>query len=168
LVKFSTFALNQDETKAYAGGVIVQALRGLEVFGELEADGLITRRGTQISCTPLGENVTVLGVPVKDAKIVMKAISDKQSDLKSILRRLVHARKGIPDTMVKQVLDKLPAKDIADLICKDNIPGIIENCLEELEYINSILYRLMNKKNPLRKESKKLEKSLHALLSAMR
>ncbi len=168
LVKFSTFALNQDETKAYAGGVIVQALRGLEVFGELEADGLITRRGTQISCTPLGKNVTVLGVPVKDAKIVMKAISDKQSDLKSILRKLVHARKGMSDTMVKQVLDKLPAKDIADLICEDNIPGIIENCLEELEYINSILYRLMNKKNPLRKESKKLEKSLHVLLSAMR
>ena len=168
LVKFSTFALKQDETKAYAAGVIVQALRGLEVFGELEADGLITRRGTQISCTPLGENVTVLGVPVKDAKIVMKAIGDKQSDLKSILRKLVHARKGMSDTMVKQVLDKLPAKDIADLICEDNIPGIIENCLEELEYINSILFRLMNKKNPLRKESKKLEKSLHALLGAMR
>jgi len=72
------------------------------------------------------------------------------------------------DTIVKEVLDKLPAKDIADLICEDNMPGIIENCLEELEYINSILFRLMNKKNPLRKESKKLEKSLHALLGAMR
>ncbi|MGY5871568.1 MAG: hypothetical protein RTV72_04920 [Candidatus Thorarchaeota archaeon] len=168
LVKFSTYALNQDETKAYAAGVIVQALRGLEVFGELEADGLITREGSQIRCTPLGENVTVLGVPVKDAKRVMRAISDKRSDLKSILRRLVHARQGMSEKVVKQVLDKLPAKNIDDIICEDNMPGIIENCLEELEYINSILFRLMDKKNPLRKESKKLETSLHTLLGAMR
>ena len=168
LVKFSNYALIQEESKAYAAGVIVQALRGLEVFGELEADGLITKAGTQISCTTLGENVTVLGVPVKDAKIVMKAITDERSDLKSILRRLVRARKGMSENVVKQVLDKLPAKDITDLICEDNVPGIIENCLEELEYINSILFRLMDKKNPLRKESKKLEKNLHALLGAMR
>ena len=168
LVKFSNYALKQDETKAYAAGVIVQALRGLEIFGELEADGLITREGAHISCTPLGENVTVLGVPVKDAKRVMRGISDKRIDLKSILRSLVRARKGMSEKVVKQVLDKLPAKNIDDIICEDNMPGIIENCLEELEYINSILYGLMDKKNPLRKESKKLEKSLHALLSAMR
>ncbi|MGY5881249.1 MAG: hypothetical protein RTV31_13430 [Candidatus Thorarchaeota archaeon] len=168
LVKFSNYALNQDETKAYAAGVIVQALRGLEIFGELETDGLITRAGTQISCTPLGENVTVLGVPVKDAKRVMRAISDKRSDLNTILRGLVRARKGMSEAVVKQVLDKLPAKSIDDIICEDHMPGIIENCLEELEYINSILLGLMDKKNPLRKESQKLEKSLHALLSAMR
>ena len=168
LVKFSNYALNQDETKAYAAGVIVQALRGLEIFGELETDGLITRAGTQISCTPLGENVTVLGVPIKDAKRVMRAISDKRSDLNTILRGLVRARKGMSEAVVKQVLDKLPAKSIDDIICEDHMPGIIENCLEELEYINSILLGLMDKKNPLRKESQKLEKSLHALLSAMR
>jgi hypothetical protein len=81
---------------------------------------------------------------------------------------LVRARKGISDKVVKQVLDRLPAKNIDDIICEDNMPGIIENCLEELEYINSILFGLMDKKNPLRKESKKLEKSLHSLLSAMR
>ncbi len=168
LVKFSNYALHQEETKAYAAGVIVQALRGLEIFGELEADGLITRAGSQISCTPLGESVTVLGVPVKDAKRVMRAISDKRSDLKTILRGLVRARKGISEAVVKQVLDRLPAKNIEDILRDDHMPGVIENCLEELEYINSILFRLMDKKNPLRKESRKLEKSLHALLSAMR
>jgi len=168
LVKFSNYALNQDETKAYAAGVIVQALRGLEILGELESDGLITRAGTQISCTPLGENVTVLGVPVKDAKRVMRALSDKRSDLKSILGGLVRARKGISESVVKQVLIKLPAKSIDDIISEDHMPGIIENCLEELEYTNSILFGLMDRKNPLRKESKKLEKSLNALLSAMK
>ena len=168
LVKFSDYTLKQDETKAYAAGVIVQALRGLEVFGELEADGLITRKGTQISCTPLGKNVTVLGVPVKDAKRVMRALGDERSSLKSILKGLVRARMGMSETVVKQVLDKLPAKNIDDIICEDHMPGIIENCLEELEYINSILFKLMDKKNPLRKESKALEKGLHALLSAMR
>ncbi|MHA2024188.1 MAG: hypothetical protein ACTSWQ_11055, partial [Candidatus Thorarchaeota archaeon] len=168
LVKFSDYTLKQDETKAYAAGVIVQALRGLEIFGELEADGLITREGTHISCTPLGENVTVLGVPVKDAKRVMRGFSDKRIDLKSILRSLVRARKGMSEDVVKQVLDRLPAKSIDDIVREDNMPGIIENCLEELEYINSILYGLMDKKNPLRKESKKLEKSLHTLLGAMR
>ncbi|MGY5858223.1 MAG: hypothetical protein RTU63_02555 [Candidatus Thorarchaeota archaeon] len=168
LVKFSDYALKQDETKSYAAGVIVQALRGLEIFGELESDGLITREGTTISCTPLGESVTILGVPVKDAKRVMRGISDKRTDLKSILRSLVRARKGMSEKVVKQVLDKLPAKSIDDIICEDHMPGLIENCLEELEYINSILYGLMDRKNPLRKESKKLEKSLHALLGAMR
>jgi hypothetical protein len=168
LVKFSNYVLKQDETKAYAAGVIVQALRGLEIFGELEADGLITREGTQISCTPLGESVTVLGAPVKDVKRVMRGISDTRADLKSILKGLVKARKGMSEKLVKQVLDKLPAKSIDDIICEDHMPGIIENCLEELEYINSILYGLMDKKNPLRKESKQLEKSLHALLGAMR
>jgi superfamily II helicase len=168
LVKFSDYVLKQDETKAYAVGVIVQALRGLEIFGELEADGLITREGSQISCTPLGENVTVLGVPVKDAKRVMRGISDKRRDLKSILRSLVRARKGMTEDVVKQVLDKLPAKNIDDIICEEHVPGIIENCLEELEYINSILYGLMDKKNPLRIESKQLEKSLHTLLGAMK
>jgi hypothetical protein len=168
LVKFSDYVLNQDESKAYAAGVIVQALRGLEIFGELESDGLITRAGTQISCTPLGANVTVLGVPVKDAKRVMRAISDQRSDLKTVLRGLVRARKGVSDSVVKQVLEKLPTKSIDDIICEDHMPGIIENCLEELEYINSILFRLMDKKNPLRKESQKLETSLRTLLGAMR
>jgi len=168
LVKFSTFAIRQKETMAYATGVIKQALRGLEVFGELEADGLITRDGKNIRCTPLGENVSLLGVPVKDAKKVMTAINDKRSDLKLVLRSIIQARADMSESIVNQVLKKLPAKSIDEIVCEDDMPGIIENCLEELEYINSILFRLMDKKNPLRKESETLEKSLHTLLGAMR
>ena len=36
LVKFSRYALDNEDTKPYAAGVILQALRGLEVYGELE------------------------------------------------------------------------------------------------------------------------------------
>ncbi|MBE0525734.1 MAG: hypothetical protein IH631_02250, partial [Candidatus Thorarchaeota archaeon] len=168
LVKFSDYVLKQDETKAYAAGVIVQALRGLEILGELETDGLITKEGSSFRCTPLGANVTVLGVPVKDAKRVMKALSDKRMDLKSILRSLVQARKGVSENVVKQVLDKLPTKSIDDILCEDHMPGIIENCLEELEYTNSILLKLLDVKHPHRKESQKLKESLHTLLGAMR
>jgi hypothetical protein len=148
--------------------VIVQALRGLEIFGELETDGLIAREGASVSCTPLGANVTVLGIPVKDAKRVMRAIGDKRVGLKSILKSLVKAKAGISEKIVTQVLDKLPTKSIDDIICEDHLPGIVENCLEELEYVNSILLNLMDKKNPLRKECGKLETSLHTLLDAMR
>lgn len=168
LVKFSDYALKQNETKAYAAGVIVQALRGLEILGELETDGLITKEGSSIRCTPLGANVTFLGVPVKDAKRVMKAISDKRMDLKSILRDLVRARKGVSEKVVKEVLDKLPAKSIDKIICEDHMPGIIENCLEELEYTNSILLKLLDAKHPHKKESQKIEESLLTLLGAMR
>ena len=168
LVKFSDFVLTQEETKGYAAGVIVQALRGLEVLGELESDGLIKRDGSSISCTPLGENVTILGVPVKDAKKVMKTIRDERSALKTILKNLVATRIGVSENIAKQVLDKLPAKRIEDIVCEDHLPGIIENCLEELLYVNSILYNLMDKKHPLRKESSTLEKSLQGLLDAMR
>jgi hypothetical protein len=168
LVKFSEFALKQEEAKAYAAGVIVQALRGLEILGELESDGLISRDGSTIKCTPLGQDVTVLGVPIQDAKRVMRAIGDKRSALKSILKRLVIARLGVSEKVAQQVLDKLPAKSIDDIACEEHLPGIIENCLEELHYVNSILYNLMDKKNPLRKESRTLDKSLQTILDAMK
>ncbi len=168
LVKFTNFALKQEETKGYAAGVIVQALRGLELLGELESDGLIKRDGSSIACTSLGESVTILGVPVKDAKRVMKTITDERAALKTILKNLVVTRIGVSESIAKQVLANLPAKRIEDIVCEDHLPGIIENCLEELLYVNSILYNLLDKKNPLRKESGELEKSLQALLGAMR
>lgn len=167
-MKFSTFAIKQKETKAYATGVIQQALRGLEVFGELELDGLITREGKNIRCTPLGESVSLLGVPVKDAKKVMKAITDKRSDLKQVLRSIVQARADISDSIVNQALEKLPAKSIDEIVCEDHMPGILENSLEELEYINFILLSLMDKKHPLRKKSEELEVNLLMLLDSMR
>ena len=168
LIKFAKYALNEEDTKPYAAGVIMQALRGLEVYDELEADRLIVRDKDGTRCTKLGEDVAVLGVPVKDAKRVMKAIADEESDLKTILRNVVLARTTIPKVVVKRVLSKLPAKDIEDILCDDDMPGIVENCLEELEYANSILLKLLDSKHSARKESKKLEKSLLLLFESMR
>jgi len=168
LVKFSTFAIKQKETKAYATGVIQQALRGLEVFGELELDGLITREGKNVRCTTLGESVSLLGVPVKDARKVMRAINDKRSDLKLVLRGIIQARADISESIMNQALEKLPAKSIEEIVCEDHMPGILENSLEELEYINFILLSLMGKKHPLRKKSEELEGNLLMLLDSMR
>ncbi|MFX1561293.1 MAG: hypothetical protein ACFFBL_11955, partial [Promethearchaeota archaeon] len=168
LVKFSRYALNEDDTKPYAAGVIMQALRGLEVYDELEADRLIVRDKEGPRCTELGEDVAVLGVPVKDAKRVMKAIADEKSDLKTILRNVVLTRTSIPMKVVKRVLSKLPAESIEDIICEDDMPGIVENCLEELEYINSILLKLLDSKHSAIKESERLEESLLQLLRSMR
>lgn len=168
LVKFARYALNEEDTKPYAAGVIMQALRGLEVYDELEADRLIVRDKDGVRCTELGEDVAVLGVPVKDAKRVMKAIADEKSDLKTILRNVVLIRTTIPKEVVKRVLSKLPAESIEDIICEEDLPGIVENCLEELEYVNSILLKLLDSKHSARKESEKLEKSLLSLLESMR
>ncbi|MFX1485042.1 MAG: hypothetical protein ACFFCP_17830, partial [Promethearchaeota archaeon] len=168
LVKFARYVLNEDDTKPYAAGVIMQALRGLEVYDELEADRLIVRDKEGPRCTELGGDVAVLGVPVKDAKRVMKAIADEKSDLKTILRNVVLTRTSIPIKIVKRVLSKLPAESIEDIICEDDMPGIVENCLEELEYINSILLKLLDSKHSAREESKRLEESLLQLLESMK
>ncbi len=168
LVKFSQYALDNDESKPYAAGVILQALRGLEVYGELERDRLIVREKETARCTDLGKNVAVLGVPVKDAKRVMRAVSDEKSDLKTILKSIVLTRTSVPKDVVTRVLDRLPAKTIEEIICEDDMPGIIENCLEELEYINSILLKLIKSKHIAREESLKLQDNLLLLLESMR
>jgi hypothetical protein len=168
LVKFARFALEDEGTKPYAAGVILQALRGLEVYDGLEADRLIVRDKEGVRCTELGKDVAVLGVPVKDAKRVMKAVVDKKSDLKTILRDVVLTRTKIPKEVVNRVLSELPAKDIEEILCEEDMPGIVENCLEELEYVNSILLKLLDSKHSARKESQKLEESLLVLLESMR
>jgi hypothetical protein len=168
LVKFARFTLDNEDSRPYAAGVILQALRGLEVYGELEADKLIVRDKETTRCTELGKSVAVLGVPVRDTKKVMLAISDEKSNLKKILRSVVLARKTLPKDVVKRVLDRLPAKTIEEIVCEEDMPGIIENCLEELEYINSILLKLLSSKHTARKESKKLHKNLLMLLESMK
>ncbi|MHA2151358.1 MAG: hypothetical protein ACXAAQ_05135 [Candidatus Thorarchaeota archaeon] len=168
LVKFARYAMDNEDSKPYAAGVILQALRGLEVYGELETDKLIVRDNEVTRCTDLGKSVAVLGVPVKDAKSVMRAISDEKSDLKKILRSVLLARKTLPKDVVKRVLDKLPAKNLEEIICEEDMPGIIENCLEELEYVNSILLKLLSSKHTAKKESKKLNTNLLMLLESMK
>lgn len=168
LVKFSQYALDNEESKPYAAGVMLQALRGLEVYSDLESDRLIVRDKENTRCTELGKSVAVLGVPVKDAKKVMQAIDDEKRDLKSILESVVLTQTHLPQDVVKGVLNKLPAKTIEEIICEEDMPGIIENCLEELEYINSILLKLMSEKYKARNESKKLHDNLLMLLESMR
>ncbi|MFX1484371.1 MAG: hypothetical protein ACFFCP_14410, partial [Promethearchaeota archaeon] len=148
--------------------VILQSLRGLEVYDELEKDRLIVRDKETPRCTELGRSVTVLGVPVRDTKKVMKALSDSRSDLKTILESVVLTQTEVRKEVVKRVLNRLPAKTIEEIIVDDDMPGIIENCLEELEYINSILLKLVDAKHSARKESEKLEENLVTLLESMR
>lgn len=168
LVKFAKYALEKEDTKPYAAGVIMQALRGLEVYDELEADRLIIRDGGDTRCTDLGKNVAFLGVPVKDAKRVMRAIADEKNDLMTILRNVVMTRMYIPKEIVDRVLSKLPGKDVEEIVCEDDMPGIVENCLEELEYVNSILLKLLDSKHRARNQSEKLEKSLLSILQSMK
>jgi len=171
LVKFAKHALKDDETKQYASSVIEQSLRGLEIIGDLENAGLVHRVKKTIRCTDLGENVTYLGVPVRDAKRVMKAISQGKGNLKNILLDVVTARGNLPKDVVSHIVDTLPVNSIEDLASEKNeMPGIVENCIEELDYINMILLRLMDdkRKDSLKKDSIEMESNLLTLMRAIR
>jgi hypothetical protein len=151
--------------------VIEQSLRGLEIIGDLERAGLVHRVKKVIKCTDLGENVTYLGVPVRDAKRVMKAISGGKRNLKSVLLSVAAARSNLPKEVVSRIVDALPVDSVEDLACKKNeMPGIVENCIEELDYINMILLRLMGdkRKDSLKKDSIALENNLRTLIGAIR
>ncbi|MHA2021108.1 MAG: hypothetical protein ACW96N_05290 [Candidatus Thorarchaeota archaeon] len=171
LVKFAKHALKEEDTKQYASSVIEQSLRGLEIIGDLERVGLVHRVKKTIRCTDLGENVTYLGVPVRDAKRVMRAISERKRNLKSILLSVAAARSNLPKDVVGRIVDALPADSVEDLVCKKNeMPGIVENCIEELDYINMILLKLMGdkRKDSLKKDSLAMESNLRTLISAIR
>ncbi len=171
LVKFAKHALNEEDAKQYASSVVEQSLRGLEIIGDLERAGLVHRVKKTIKCTELGENVTYLGVPVRDARRVMKALSQSKSNLKSILLNVAAARSNLPKNVVARIVETLPAESIDDLVCVENeMPGIVENCIEELDYINMILLRLMGdkRKDSLKKDSIAMESNLQTLMGASR
>ena len=168
LVKFSIFATEQPDTKAYAAGVIRQALRGLEVFGELESDGLISREKDGVTCTELGRNAVHLAVPVRDAKRVMNVIAKEKAGLKTLLKQIITARGSIEKSLVDDVLARLPAEAIDEVVCKNDMPGSAENCLEEIQFINSLLLRLMDKKHRLRRESEEIGQNILNLLDSVR
>jgi len=171
LVKFAKLSLRDDETKPYAAGVITQSLRSLEVLGDLERDGLIRREEKTIQCTELGKNVTYLAVPVKDARRIMKAIDSGTDDLKSVLQTVAIARSGLPRDVLGRVLKALPVDTVDDLVThRNDLPGIVENCLEELDYVNSILLKLMERKKQtrMRNDALQLEKNLLALIGSIR
>ncbi|MFW9911317.1 MAG: hypothetical protein ACFFEU_02545 [Candidatus Thorarchaeota archaeon] len=171
LVKFAKHALKGEDTKQYASSVIEQSLRGLEVIGELERAGLVQRVKKTIRCTELGENVTYLGVPVPDAKRVMKAMSERKGNLKDILLGVATARSNLPREVMSRIIDALPADNIEDLVCdKNEMPGIVENCIEEIDYINMTLLGLMGekRKDKLKKDSIAMEDNLRTLIGAIR
>jgi len=151
--------------------VIEQSLRGLEIISDLESAGLVQRVKKTIKCTDMGENVTYLGVPVRDAKRVMKALSQSESSLKSVLLSVAVARSNIPKDVVTRIVEALPAESMENLVCEKNeMPGIVENCIEEIDYINMILLRLMGdkRKDNLKKDSIALENNLRTLIGASR
>ncbi|MHA2432302.1 MAG: hypothetical protein ACXADO_03645 [Candidatus Thorarchaeota archaeon] len=171
LVRFARYALQDDETKPYAPSVIEQSLRGLETIGELEKDGLVQREKTRLKCTQLGKSVMLLGVPVRDTRKVIKALDEGKSDLEKILLNVAIARGKLPKDVLARVLSSVPEEGIEKWTCRDDeLPGIVENCIEELDYVNLILLKLMRgkKKSDLRKKSTRLEKSLLELLETFR
>jgi hypothetical protein len=170
LVRFSSFALQNDETKPYAASVIRQSLRGLEILGELEREGLTQRDGKDIGCTKLGQSITILGVSVRDAKKVTKTLGQAGNKLANILIDVAVARTGMPRKAIVEVLDAVQIHGMKKLVkCKQHGPGIVENCLEELHYINSILIGIMGYKadKELKKEIRNLNKILSVVLDTI-
>ncbi|MGQ4913016.1 MAG: hypothetical protein ACP6KW_12680, partial [Candidatus Thorarchaeota archaeon] len=104
----------------------------------------------------------------RDARRVMRALEKEKSDLRTLLRGIIHARTDLPGEIVTEVLKRIPAQTSEEVFCDEYMPGIVENCLEEIEYINSILLRLLESDHPLKRESEALEKNLLNLLESMR
>jgi len=171
LVRFARYALQDEETIPYAPSVIEQSLRGLETIGELEKEGLVQREMKALKCTELGRSTMHLRTPVRDTRKVVKLLNEGKGDLKRIILDVAIARGNLPKDVLARVLDSLSEEGVEKWVCEDDeLPGIVENCIEEIDYINLILLKLMGskKKGALRKKSSKLEQSLHALLETFR
>ena len=166
LVKFMKYAVEKDGVSQYASAVIDQSLRGLEILDDLEKGDLVYKKEKRIECTKTGKTVTMLGVPVGDAKRVMKALGKKDSGLRDILLEIAIARTSVPREVWKRVLEATEPGVKGDIeFCKEDVPGIIENCLEELQYLNTILAGLAgSSRKPLKKETNYMEKRLQYLL----
>ncbi|MHA2034396.1 MAG: hypothetical protein ACTSX3_03795, partial [Candidatus Thorarchaeota archaeon] len=167
LVKFANFALRQEETRPYAASVIQQALRGLSILDELEREGLVTRRGAEARCTSTGRNVVLLGVPVPDAKRVLRAIRQRRRRLSRILIDTVVARTGFPESIVRQTVHRLPAESTEAIVHEEDMPGLVENIVDEVYYVNTILLGLMSgeARRGLNKEALSLQHALNKMLT---
>ncbi|NHI83897.1 MAG: hypothetical protein EAX81_06320 [Candidatus Thorarchaeota archaeon] len=171
LVKFARYSLRDKKTRQYAAGVVTQSLRSLELLGDLESEGLIRRAGKEVFCTDLGRDVTYLGVPVRDARSIIKEIESGKGDLKAVLLRATAARSGIPKSLISRVLERLPTKSMNVLIGhRDDLPGIVENCLEEIDYVIAIILKLTENKRhgQIRREAQDLGRNLAMLIESSR
>jgi len=168
LVKFMQFASRADGVSQYANAVIRKSLAGLEILNDLEVQGLVHRSGKTYSCTDLGKDVTLLGISVKDAKRVLKALNQSKSDLRLILKELTDSRPRVLKEEWKRVLDIAESSNETSIeFCEDDNPGIIENCFEDLQYFTTILLRLIDKKNvSLRERVERMNTRLTKILDA--
>lgn len=166
LAKVALFALGNVETRPYAMSVIRQSLRGLTALGTLETDGLVVREGGKIRCTTLGQNVAMLGVPAHDAHTVMSSTSGKEGSLKDILLQVVTVNTGFPKALVKRILDSVPAGSTEKIVCGDDLPGVVENILEEIQYVNTILLKIMSgeARKGMNSESLRMQRELTQIL----
>ncbi len=170
LVKFAQYALEDPDTRPYASTVIRPALRGLEVIGELQKSGLLVREGKTMRCTPLGRSVALLGVPARDARAVMQALSVGATTLGALLKKIVERETGYPRDMVQRVLDSVPAESIEALASRPtDLPGLVENCLEEALYAVSIITQMYDSAEArrLQDEAASLRENLEHLLGSI-
>jgi isocitrate/isopropylmalate dehydrogenase len=88
----------------------------------------------------------------------------------NILIDVAVARTGMPRKAIAGVLDAVQTHDMKKFVkYEQHGPGIVENCLEELHYINSILIGIMGRKanKELKREIRKLNKNLTATLDTI-
>jgi len=166
IVKFIRTAL-KTETSTYATAVVQQALTGLEVIDDLESESFVKKAKDGLECTSLGESVAFLGVPVEDAKLVTKAVSKKRVNLNDLLERVVIDRTGAPSDLVRRVIASAEENhDKGIPYCEDDSPGILENVIEELHYVNSIILGLTSReRKQLRQRIQSLGEGFIRLLS---
>ncbi len=167
LVKFSDFVIDDVDTKPYAVSIIRTALWGLEIVGELDKEDLLHPEGKTMRCSKLGTKIAMLGIPMRDARSILKAIRRKDTAPKSILSRILNANTSLPKRLIDYILNSIPAEKISSLMSDDIArPGLIENVLEELLYalnmVSALDDAILDKKTT--KELKKIEENIQSLL----
>ncbi len=167
LVKFMNYAIEKDDISLYATALIDQSMRGLEILDDLENSGLVTSKGKVHECSDSGKTTIALGIPVRVAKRVIQALEKPDAELRHILLEAASVRSSVPRKVWKRVLDTTEPGIKGEVeFCEDDVPGIIENCLEDLHFLNTILARLgTSKRKTMKEETAYMEKRLQELLS---
>ncbi|MHA1577700.1 MAG: hypothetical protein ACTSU3_10105, partial [Candidatus Thorarchaeota archaeon] len=89
--------------------------------------------------------------------------------LHDIIHSMIKARSNLDKVVLKRVLEStMPGVKGEIEFCDDDIPGIVENCLEEIQYVNSILSGLLSpERKKLKKEISTLEERVQFLLKCL-
>ncbi len=144
LVKFAKYALHDSESKPYASGVLRHSLRGLETLDELRRSNLVERYGEEVRCTELGRRVAALGVSIADARRTKRIIEKSEGDFVNTLIELVSTKTGASSGQLRRILTAVSeGGSKEDMYCEDDLPGLVENHVEELIYVNSVLEQML-------------------------